>query len=81
MFSKDGAIVQSYANDVARIIDQHFAEKNRPTTIRDYFQSLKISTFNPIQGRHFRGRSQMSAWGGRGGRPPFSKKSVTDILQ
>ena len=79
LFSKDGAIVQSYANDVARIIDQHFAEKNRQTTIRDYFESLKISAFNSIQGRHFRGRSQMSAGGTK--RPPFSKKSVTDILQ
>ena len=29
LFSKDGAIVQSYANHVARIIDQHFTEKSR----------------------------------------------------
>ena len=29
LLSKDGAIVQSYANHVARIIDQHFAEKSR----------------------------------------------------
>ena len=27
LFSKDGAIVQSYANCIARIIDQHFSEK------------------------------------------------------
>ena len=40
LFSKDGTIVQSYANHVAGIIDQHFAEKSRQTTIRDYFQSL-----------------------------------------
>ena len=40
LFSKDGAIVQSYANHAARIIDQHFAEKSRQTTIRDYFQNL-----------------------------------------
>ena len=32
LFSKDGAIVQSYANHVAYIIDQHFAEKSRQTT-------------------------------------------------
>ena len=38
--SKDGAIAQSYANHVARIIDQHFAEKSRQTTVRDYFQGL-----------------------------------------
>ena len=37
LFSMDGAVVQSYANHVACIIDQHFAEKNRQTTIRDYF--------------------------------------------
>ena len=35
LFSKDGAIVQSYANHVACIIDQHFAEKSRQTTVRD----------------------------------------------
>ena len=29
LFSKDGAIVQSYANHVAHIIDQHFPEKSR----------------------------------------------------
>ena len=27
LFSKDGAIVQSYTNCIARIIDQHFSEK------------------------------------------------------
>ena len=37
LFSKDGAIVQSYANYVACIIDQHFAEKSRSRTVRDYF--------------------------------------------
>ena len=37
LFSKDGEIVQSYANHVACIIDQHFEEKSRQTTIRDYF--------------------------------------------
>ena len=36
-FSKDGAIVQSYANHVACIIDQHFAEKIRQATVRDCF--------------------------------------------
>ena len=36
LFSKDGAIVQSYANHVARIIDQHFSEKSGQTTIRDF---------------------------------------------
>ena len=39
-FSKDGAIVQSYANHATRIIYHHFAEKSRHTTVRDYFQSL-----------------------------------------
>ena len=39
-FSKDGAIVQSYANHATRIIYHHFAEKSRHTTIRDYLQSL-----------------------------------------
>ena len=34
LFSKDGAIGHSYANHVARIIDQHFAEKSRQPTIR-----------------------------------------------
>ena len=37
LLSKDGAIVQSYANHVACIIDQHFSEKSRQTTVRDYF--------------------------------------------
>ena len=40
LFSNDGAMVQSYVNHIAHIIDQHFAEKSRQTTIRDYFQSL-----------------------------------------
>ena len=38
--SKDGAIVQSYANHATCIIYHHFAEKSRHTTIRDYLQSL-----------------------------------------
>ena len=37
LFLIDGAIVESYANHVACIIDQHFAEKSSQTTIRDYF--------------------------------------------
>ena len=40
LFSKDGAVVQSHVNHAARIIEQHFAEKSRQTTIRDYFRSL-----------------------------------------
>ena len=40
LFPKDDAIVQSYANHVACIIDQHFMEKTRQATIRGYFQSL-----------------------------------------
>ena len=39
LFSKDGGIVQSYANNAARITDHHFVEKSRQTAIRDYFQS------------------------------------------
>ena len=42
LFSKDGAIFHSYSNHVARIIDQHFAEKSRQLTIRDYFQFVKM---------------------------------------
>ena len=38
LFSKDGAIVQSYANYVARIIDQHFAEKSRQAQLEVIFQ-------------------------------------------
>ena len=38
LFSKDGAIVQSYANHVARIIDQHFAEKSRQAQLEIIFQ-------------------------------------------
>ena len=34
-FSKDCAIVQSYANHVTRIIDQHIADKSARPTIRD----------------------------------------------
>ena len=34
LFSKDGAIVQSYANHVACIIDQYFAEKSMQTTVK-----------------------------------------------
>ena len=37
LFLIDGAIVESYANHVACIIDQHFVEKSSQTTIRDYF--------------------------------------------
>ena len=37
LFSTDGAIVSSYANHVAFIIDQNFAEKSKQTTITDYF--------------------------------------------
>ena len=43
VFSKDGAIVKSYGNHVSRIIEGHFAEKNRERTITDYFQSLQKS--------------------------------------
>ena len=38
LFSKDGAIVQSYANHLARIIDQHFAEKSRQAQLGFIFQ-------------------------------------------
>ena len=38
LFSKDGAIVQSYANYVARIIDQHSAEKSRQAQLEVIFQ-------------------------------------------
>ena len=41
LFSKDDAIVQSYANHAARIIDQHFAEKSRQLQLEIIFQ-LKI---------------------------------------
>ena len=34
LFSKNGAIAQSYVNHAARIIDQTFAEKSRQTIIR-----------------------------------------------
>ena len=40
LFSRHRAIVQSYLNHAACIIDQHFADKSRQTTIRGYFQSL-----------------------------------------
>ena len=40
LFSKDGGLAQCDANHVVHIIDQHFAEKSRQTTIRDYYQSL-----------------------------------------
>ena len=38
LFSKDDAIVQSYSNRVARIIDQHFAEKSRQVQLEIIFQ-------------------------------------------
>ena len=38
---KDDAIVQSYANHVARIIDPHFAEQSRQAQLEIIFQ-LKI---------------------------------------
>ena len=38
LFSKDGAILQSYPNHVARIIDQHFAEKSRQAQLEIIFQ-------------------------------------------
>ena len=34
LFSKNGAIAQSYVNHAARIIDQTFAEKSRQTIIK-----------------------------------------------
>ena len=40
LFSIDGAIVQSFTNNVAVITGQDFVEKNKQTTIRDYFQCL-----------------------------------------
>ena len=44
-FSKDGAIVQCYANHVVHIIDQHLSEKSSQITIRGYFQSLQKRDF------------------------------------
>ena len=38
LFSKHDAIVQSYANHVARIIDQHFTEKSRQAQLEIIFQ-------------------------------------------
>ena len=38
LFSKDDAIVQSYLNHVAHIIDQHFAEKSRQAQLVIIFQ-------------------------------------------
>ena len=39
LFSKDGgAIVQSYVNHVARIINKHFAEKSRQAQLEIIFQ-------------------------------------------
>ena len=49
LLSKDGAIVQFCANHVARKIDQHFVEKKRQITIRDYFQSLQKIDSNRIK--------------------------------
>ena len=40
LFSKDGAIVQSFTNHAAVITGLDFAEKNKQTTIRDYFKCL-----------------------------------------
>ena len=41
LFSKDGAIVQSYPNHIAHVIDQHFAEKSKQAQLEIIFQ-LKI---------------------------------------
>ena len=38
LFSKDVASVQSYTNHIARIIDQHFAEKSRQAQLEIIFQ-------------------------------------------
>ena len=38
MGSREIAIVQSYVNHVARIIDQHFAEKSRQAQLEIIFQ-------------------------------------------
>ena len=38
LFSKEGEIVQSYANHVGRILDKHFADSRKQTTIHDYFK-------------------------------------------
>ena len=38
LFSKDSAIVQSYANHVACIIDQHFTENSRQAQLEIIFQ-------------------------------------------
>ena len=40
LFSKNGEIVQSYANQVGRIIDEHFSEAKKQTAIHDFFKKL-----------------------------------------
>ena len=44
-FCKLSKNYQSYANHVARIIDQHFAEKGRQTTIKSLFSESLFSEF------------------------------------
>ena len=43
LFSKDGAIVQSYANHVARIIDQHFVQN---VTVLTILEPLEFKSFS-----------------------------------
>ena len=37
LFSKNGEIVQSYANQVGRIIDEHFSDAKKQTAIHNFF--------------------------------------------
>ena len=40
LFSKNGEIVQSYAIQVGRIIDEHFSEAKKQTAIHDFFKKV-----------------------------------------
>ena len=40
LFTKNGEMVQSYANEVGRIIDQHFTQAKKQTAIDDFFKML-----------------------------------------
>ena len=40
LFTKNGEMVQSYANQVGRIIDQHFTQAKKQTAIDDFFKKL-----------------------------------------
>ena len=46
LFSKNGEIVQSHANQVGRVIDEHFSEAIKQTAIHDFLKKVHVCCMN-----------------------------------